>query len=140
MALLTEAQSHGLGQHIWSLPKGQTKQALKYILIQEGPACLTSTFGRVSFALFLLVLLGRTARPKRAVLWCIVAVQVTINLIVVVQIYAQCGTQVSALWDPEVAAIARCQNVSVETNLGFVQSGENLKHSRYCQVANGRQP
>lgn len=112
-----------MGDHIWNLsPAGQV-QAMKYITIQEGLSVGTPMFGRISFAVFLLMLLGPTAWIKRCILWSIVGVQVVINVVTIVQIYAQCGSHPSALWDPRVAAVAHCQSPEVETIIGYVQSG-----------------
>lgn len=97
--------------------------ALKYIVIIEFFAVVPGMFGRLSFSVFLLMIIGPTAKLKRAILWTVITVQIIINIIVIVQIYAQCGSKIAALWDQAVAATAHCQSPMVETVLGYVQSG-----------------
>lgn len=97
---------------------------MKYITIQEGLAVTSPTFGRISFAIFLIMLLGPTAWIKRYILYFIVGTQVVINVVTLIQIYTQCGSHPSALWDPAVARIAHCESPEVETIIGYVQSGK----------------
>lgn len=73
---------------------------------------------------FLIMVLGPTAWIKRYLLYAIVAVQAISNVVTIVQINAQCGTHLSALWDPEVSKTAHCQSVEVETTFAYVQSGK----------------
>lgn len=123
-AILTVAQHYGLGKHIWNLTRHDRMHAMKYTVILEGLTVASSMFGRISFAIFLIMVLGKTAWKKRCILWSLVAVQAIINVITIVQIYAQCGTHLSALWDREEAKTAHCQSLSVETKIGYVQTGE----------------
>lgn len=126
MVFISIAFSHGLGQHFDDLSPSDKETALFYqIGFIELFAVTPCMFGRISFAVFLLYLLGRTAKWKRTILWAIIAVQIIINLIVIVQIYAQCGLHFNALWNPKVAEIAHCQSPTVETYIGYVQSGLN---------------
>ncbi|KAI9709579.1 MAG: hypothetical protein M1820_003339 [Bogoriella megaspora] len=86
---------------------------------------MTSMFGRISFCVFLLYLLGPTKKIQRTVLWTNIIQQVAINVVMLIQIYAQCGSKIAALWDQEVAAHAKCQSPNVETDLAFAQSALN---------------
>ncbi|KAL9065089.1 MAG: hypothetical protein Q9157_007600 [Trypethelium eluteriae] len=82
-------------------------------------------FGRISFCVFLLYLLGPAKKTLKIVLWINIVQQLAINIVMLIQIYAQCGTQIAALWDQEVAAHAKCQSPNVETDLAFAQSALN---------------
>lgn len=95
------------------------------IVVAQPFTILTSLFGRLSFCATLLAILGYGDSKRKTVLWAIVAVQLIINIIVVVQILAQCGVQIEALYDPAVAAHASCQSHSVQTIIGYVQGSIN---------------
>lgn len=122
-SIVTVARRYGLGRHIWNLTRPDRINALKYTIISEGLTVASAMFGRISFAVFLIMVLGKTAFKKRCTLWSIVAVQAIINIITLVQIYAQCGGHLSALWGPEEKKTAHCQSPSVQTNIAYVQSG-----------------
>ena len=49
----------------------------------------------------------------------------------VIQIWAQCGEHIDALWNFDVAANVSCQNPEVQTVIAFVQSSLNS----LCDVA-----
>ena len=120
---MTIAYRWGLGRHLTSLAPADATEGLKFILVLESFSIMTSMFGRISFCVFLLYLVGPTKRMQRAILWANIIQQLAINTVMLIQIYAQCGSQIAALWDQEVAAHAKCQDPSVETDLAFAQSG-----------------
>lgn len=91
----------------------------------ESFSVLTSFLGRVSFAFFLLSVIGHTKEAARMTLYALIIVQVVINGLVIIQVYTQCGSKMSALWDPAVAATAHCINPDVETYIGYVQASLN---------------
>jgi hypothetical protein len=148
MVFISIAFVHGLGQHFQELSPADQQTALFYqIGFIELFAVTPCMFGRISFAVFLLYLLvscvnrqdevqksrsglmhelqGGTAKWKRTILWTVIVIQIVINLIVVIQIYAQCGSHFNALWNADVREIATCQPPTVETYIGYVQSGLN---------------
>jgi hypothetical protein len=56
----------------------------------------------------------------------VIVIQIVINLIVIIQIYGQCGVHFDALWKgQEAMAAAHCQPPAVETIIGYVQSALN---------------
>lgn len=120
MIFITVATHHGLGYHFEGLSAEQQQAALKWTIgYIELFAVITCMFGRMSYCVFLLLLLAPSDMPKKMVLWSVIAVQIAINLVVVVQVYAQCGSKVTALWDYDVAQSATCQSPMVETILGY---------------------
>ena len=129
VALLQLARDHGLGVHITVLEAAgdyadiMTQGRLNKI--NETFSITTSYFGRMSFAVFMLSVIGRTERPRRIVLWSLVVVDTIINVVVIVQIYTQCGIHVDALWNQEVARTAYCLAAEVETYLGYAQASLN---------------
>ena len=88
-------------------------------------------FGRWSFSAHLLSILKGTGSKKR---WCIkgvIAIQLVANGITVIQIWAQCGEHIEALWNLDVAAHVSCQSPDVQIVIAFVQSSLNS----LCDVA-----
>lgn len=123
-AVFTVALHWGLGKHLADLDAQHRVKALMWIVISEPFAVLSSMFGRVGFAVYLLALLGPRDSAQRWALQAIVMVQVLANTATAVQILAQCGLKIAAQWDPVVAATAKCQSPLVETYFGYVQSCE----------------
>lgn len=82
-------------------------------------------FGRISFATFLLQLVGPTKRWQKAFLLGVIVTQLVVTIPTLIQIYTQCGAHLSAIWDPEVAAHTTCESPEVQVIIGFVQSGLN---------------
>lgn len=100
--------------------------AVKYIIIIQAFAITTSALGRISFAIFLLQLVGPSKRWQKAFLWGVVTLQLVVTIPTLIQIYTQCGTHLSAMWDPAIAAHHSCDSPDIQTIIGFVQSGQYL--------------
>ncbi|KAK6381836.1 hypothetical protein LTR65_010980 [Meristemomyces frigidus] len=126
MIFVTVACTKGLGHHFAALTPTQQQHALFYTIgLVEVFAVITCMWGRLSFAAFLLYIIGPSDVQKRWALRSVIAVQILVNLIVIIQIYTQCGRHVTALWDYAAAAHATCLSPMVETIIGYVQSGVN---------------
>ena len=96
------------------------------MILVETFAISSSTFGRISFAIFFLQIIGPRDRLFKYTLWGVIGVQILANLVTLIQIYAQCGTHTRALWDPAAAmAYGHCQTPMVQTIIGYVQSALN---------------
>ncbi|KAF2158240.1 hypothetical protein K461DRAFT_318215 [Myriangium duriaei CBS 260.36] len=115
----------GLGRHLSNLSDVQRENALKWITLSEPFAVLSSMFGRIGFAFYLLNLVAPSDGVQRNLLKVVMVFQFIANVAVVIQILAQCGTHLSAQWDPVAAATATCQSPLVETYFGYVQSSIN---------------
>ncbi|PSK42096.1 hypothetical protein B9Z65_4010 [Elsinoe australis] len=124
-SILTAGQQHGLGRHIESLQGPEISKAGHYIVISESFSITTSYFGRMSFAVFLLSVVGVAAMPQRITLWAVIIGNTIVNILAIAQVYAQCGKDLSALWNPAVKAHAHCQPDYVETYIGYCQAGIN---------------
>jgi hypothetical protein len=102
------------------------QQALFWTIgLVEPFAIVTCMWGRMSFAMFLLYIIGTADNRQKMVLWTVIAVQAVINAVTIIQIFAQCGAHVEALWNYAAAGDAVCQSRMVQTIIGFVQSGLN---------------
>lgn len=82
-------------------------------------AIITTVFGRISFCMFLLYIISPTDTAKRRTLYGVIGVQVAANLVCLIQIYAQCGSKVEAMWNFSIAASAHCQSPMVQTIVGY---------------------
>lgn len=117
---LTIAWQHGLGRHFDSLDESQQQHVLKLIIAGvELFAIVTCMFGRISFCAFLLFIISPIDRKKRHLLWLVIAIQIIANVVCLVQIYAQCGSKVEALWTFKLASTASCQSPMVQTLIGY---------------------
>ena len=129
---MTISFSYGLGRHTASLSDPKLEGTLKWVAMFEVFAVLTPALGRISFCAFLLFLLGPTKVVQKAVLWISLWIQVIINVIVIIQSKARCGTHIDALWKPSAMATVKCENPNVETDLGYVQSGMTIIFISIC--------
>jgi len=130
-ALLTAAREVGMGRHIYDLEPAQIGHVGHYIVTIESFSVIVSYFGRMSFAAFLLSVIGSQSKFERIFLWSLIVSDTIINVFVVIQAYADCGVHMSANWDPAVAAIAHCQPASFQTYLGYFQASLNS----FCDLA-----
>lgn len=117
--LTTESVRWGAGRHIYYLTPEQIRQGIKYSYIIEPFGLLTLTFGRISFALSLIVLLG--VEPwRRWLLYFVIASQAIIHAILLFVLIFACNP-IHKYWDREVPGT--CLNRSMLRSLGFVQAG-----------------
>jgi hypothetical protein len=122
---LTLAWETGLGRHFDSLTEAQQQSVLKLTIAGvELFAIITTVFGRISFCVFLLYIISPTDTAKRRTLHVVIGIQLAANLVCLIQIYAQCGSKVEALWNFSIAASAHCQSPMVQTTVGYGQSDE----------------
>jgi len=88
-------------------------------------AIVTTVFGRISFCVFLLYIISPSDRAKRRTLHGVIGVQLLANVVCLIQIYAQCGGRVEALWNFRIAASTHCQSPMVQTVVGYGRSFGN---------------
>ena len=80
-------------------------------------------FGRVSFAFFLLGILGPGDRWFRWSLWSVIVIQFLQDAAIIIELFTQCGTHTNALWDPHVNSAEFCIPLTLETVLAYLSSG-----------------
>ncbi|KAF2232197.1 hypothetical protein EV356DRAFT_258530 [Viridothelium virens] len=125
-ALAQVSCNAGLGRPLYFLPPENVVEALKWVLIAQPVGILAGMLGRISFAVTLLRLPGPHDQVKRATLYGIIVEQVLVNFTFVIIQFAQCGSQVNAIWDPAVAAKAHCWSRNVEYDFGIFQSSTSV--------------
>lgn len=123
--MLTLARNRGLGRHVASLTPDQIIHAHHLMVVSEAFSVTTSYFGRISFSVFMLSVIGVAAKPQKYTLWGVIIVNTVINAVVIIQIYTQCGVNLQAHWNPAAIPGAVCQDPNVETYLGYAQASLN---------------
>ncbi|KAJ5139394.1 uncharacterized protein N7515_004242 [Penicillium bovifimosum] len=103
---LSLSVKHGFGTDLYSMPRKDLQDVLKYIAIQVPLVTLSTTFARSAFILYLLPLLG-TNKYHQAALWTVLIIQFGANVASAVLPLSICR-DVAALWDAEVAATTSC--------------------------------
>ena len=117
--LTTESVRWGTGRHIYYLTPEQIRQAIKYSYIIGPFGLLTLTFGRISFALSLIVLIG--IEPwRRWLLYFVIASQAIIHGILIGMAIFACSP-IHKYWDRDTPGT--CINRSILRNVGFLQAG-----------------
>lgn len=112
--------SWGLGRHALYLSQEQRMHAIRYEYLAASWAVIAPAFGRISFAVFLLVFLGLLTTVRRIVLWTLIVLQVVANVLAIIVMYAQCSP-VSRIWDPTKPG--SCWNPKIQSDIGFFQGG-----------------
>ncbi|KAL9071310.1 MAG: hypothetical protein Q9161_004326 [Pseudevernia consocians] len=103
MALISIAVSWGFGRHLTSLDPTRSIQAIKYNYIQQPLHVMSSCFGRISFALFLIEIIQKFP-TRRRFLYSLAAIQLAVNGSTAIIIMVQCRP-IQALWNHEVKAV-----------------------------------
>ena len=111
----------GYGRHVYHLRPEQIKQASKIAWIINPFGFLAGVFGRVSFAVSLLILMGANSW-RRWLLYFIIVTQFITSLLVVGILMFGCSP-VRKYWDREVPGT--CLLGLWRRVPGFVQGGKN---------------
>lgn len=101
-SLDTEGCRWGLGRHHYYLHDEEKRQAMNILFLCEGWGAVSPTVGRITFYLFLLNF--AISRPNIWSLRIMIGVRALIKSVMIVVIYTQCGSQLSAFWDPKIKA------------------------------------
>jgi hypothetical protein len=123
-ALLTASYKWGLGRHFYYLDDEQRFHAMRFAFLLQGWGIASPMFGRISFCLFMLYIVGEN-RYMRLSLWFSIISQVVVNVATIILIYSQCGSHPEALWDPRVHAT--CLSPRAQTNFSYFQCGEDVE-------------
>ena len=81
-------------------------------------------FGRLSFSVTLLRLIGPHDRGKRRLIWSLIIAQILINVSTVIIIFTKCGRHIGAMYNPVVATQpgVRCWSPNIQTYYSYFQS------------------
>lgn len=131
MTLISIAVSWGFGRHLTSLDPTRSIQALKYDYIQQPFHVMSSCFGRISFALFLVEIVQKLI-TRRRFLYSLMALQFAVNGTTVIIITVQCRP-VQALWNHKVEG--DCWNPRVQEYFSYFQGCKSVVLRR-CFLTN----
>ena len=126
MALISIAVSWGFGRHLASLDPTRSIQALKYDYIQQPFHVMSSCFGRISFALFLVEIVQKFVMRRRF-LYSLMVLQFAVNGTTAIIIMVQCRP-IQALWNHKVDG--HCLNPRVQEYYSFFQGCKSCHSSR----------
>ncbi|KAL2785813.1 hypothetical protein BJX66DRAFT_347236 [Aspergillus keveii] len=116
-ALITKSVQAGTGRHIDSLSHSQQIESAKYQLLSQGFHVMSTNWGKVSVALFLIRIMAEVKQHTRAMYAGIVLLTV-VNVVCVYTIYGQC-TPTARAWDSAVEG--SCWRAGVQRNYAYFQ-------------------
>ncbi|KAK5723436.1 hypothetical protein LTR15_005134 [Elasticomyces elasticus] len=93
---------YGLGRHYIYLTVPLSLQIIKWAYVAMAFCIVGPALGRISFAIYLLQIIGRTQHTLRSPLWALIAVQATFNTALLGATYGTCGTNILAIATPNV--------------------------------------
>jgi hypothetical protein len=122
--LITEAVRWGFGRHVYYLTPHQIMESVRYSYYVQPFAFLALVFGRVSFAISLIILIG--IKPwRRWLLFFIIAGQFVINWIFIGILLGACSPA-AKYWNRRLPG--KCLDHRVIEYTGYVQGGERHNH------------
>jgi hypothetical protein len=114
-----EAVRSGFGRHIYYLTPEQITHAIQMSYIIGPFGCMTLVFGRVSFAVSLIVLMG-IETWRRWLLYFVIVSQFVVNFILIGASIGACAP-VRKYWDRSTPGT--CLGPNIQRNLGYAQGG-----------------
>ncbi|KAI9846899.1 MAG: hypothetical protein M1837_003511 [Sclerophora amabilis] len=120
--IITEGVVQGFGKHIFYLAPHQQIQAIKFAYLSQPFNAMAQCFGRMSFALFLVRVMGITAL-RRWILYSIICGQFAVNIVFSGLTLAACRP-INRYWDPTVSG--SCWSPLVIEYAGYSQGAWNV--------------
>lgn len=123
-ALVSAGVYHGYGLHLEDIKDPRDReQALKYTYVAPSISIVASTFGKVSMVLFLIRLLGHSARKRHLwFLWSVTLIMILLNVFAIGILLGGCSPMRKA-WIPTTPGT--CINPDMFEYGGRVQSGKD---------------
>lgn len=125
--LATIAYHYGTGRHAIDLSPYHQIESTKYNWLSQGFHVMSTNWGKVSVALFMLRISQR-AKHHRPAMCTGIALLSIINVVCVYTIYGQC-TPTARLWDSDVHG--SCWDPNVQKDYAFFQGCMLLSHFYY---------
>lgn len=123
--LATRSVNWGFGKHIYYLSREQVSQAIKYQYMAQPFAYMALVFGRVSFAVSLLMIIA-TNKLRRWILYGLIIGQLLINIIFICLGLGQCSPP-AKYWNPSIPG--SCMSPRVIVAAGYVQGCKFVRSS-----------
>ncbi|KAK5682520.1 hypothetical protein LTS10_005648 [Elasticomyces elasticus] len=93
---------YGLGRHYIYLTVPLSLSLIKWAYVAMAFCIVGPALGRISFAIYLLQIIGRTQHTLKYPLWALIAVQAIFNTAMLGALYGTCGTDILAIATPNV--------------------------------------
>ncbi|KAF7908730.1 uncharacterized protein EAF01_004485 [Botrytis porri] len=122
ISLNTWGISFGLGRHIMFLTETQAAMAIRAEFIGEPFGIISPTLGRISFAVYLLRILGHQQNIRRF-LYFLIAQNAIINLMALIQIFFECS-DISYNWN-RVGHEDQCWSMGTQAAIGYFQGSSS---------------
>ncbi|KAF5858015.1 hypothetical protein ETB97_004946 [Aspergillus alliaceus] len=119
--LITISAHYGTGRHAADLTDSERIMAAKYNWLSQGFHVMSTNWGKVSVAMFLLRIVRKVKHHKWAMYGGIVLLTI-INVMCVYTIYGQC-TPTARLWNTDIDG--SCWEPSVQKNYAFFQGSSS---------------
>jgi hypothetical protein len=114
------ALHYGLGRHQTALSPENAMNAIKWDYWAQPSSIMAPTFGRMSFALLLLSIVG-ISKTRRYFLWGIIVTQFLANSFCFIFILVQCKP-VQLLWNKNLEG--ECWDLKAQEYFGYFDGGE----------------
>lgn len=122
--LVTIGVQYGTGRHASNLTEYQQSQSIKYQVLSAGFHVMSTNWGKVSVALFLIRIISEVKNHK-LVMFALIIVMTLINTGAVITIFAQCQPT-AAIWDHSLAGPHACWPPDTQKKYSFFQAGKCL--------------
>ncbi|KAJ5082268.1 hypothetical protein N7532_011311, partial [Penicillium argentinense] len=129
--LLTIAIKNGFGRRVVDINRPKVPEIIMYDYLAQTFGLAGGTLGRMSFIIFIAGLLVQRWSQKVA-LWVLALLQVIVNTVFVIIIFAQCPSHTSAIWDN--SGKNKCWDLRVQTYYGYFQGAFNSATDLYLAV------
>ncbi|RHZ46515.1 uncharacterized protein CDV56_103809 [Aspergillus thermomutatus] len=126
-ALVSLSIRHGTGRHMDDLSRTQQIASAKFQLLSQGFHVMSTNWGKVSVALFLVRIISEVKQHKRAMYAGMIILSV-INIVGVYSIYGQC-TPTAKTWDSSIEG--SCWPPNAQRNYAFFQGCKHDLHGLY---------
>ncbi|KAL4740267.1 hypothetical protein BDV11DRAFT_169310 [Aspergillus similis] len=117
--LITISVQYGTGRHASDLTEYQRTQSIKYQVLSAGFHVMSTNWGKVSVALFLIRIISEVKNHKVG-MYALIIVMTLINTGAVITIFAQCQPT-EAIWDHSVAGPDACWPLGTQKKYSFFQ-------------------
>lgn len=95
--IVTILYNLGLGRHVPDMQIFGSPKFAEYFYFGHVLGFIAPLFGRISFCLYMLRVLGVVSVSRRVTIWTVIALQVVINVTIAILVFTQCGS-FYALW------------------------------------------
>lgn len=136
MAITTPEVHYGTGRHLEFLTDEQQAMSVKLDWVSQAFHITSTSVAKISIVLFIRQIIGNGQRTM-VFLYGMVGTLCAVSALCIAFIFAQC-TPTAALWDPRLAATAKCWSPKVQQDLGYFIACENPLMASMPPVAQRR--